>query len=437
MWLIDLSWKREKTGLHRQHIAVKSSLFCGAILLLTILCRAEQIFAYSVLTHEEVVDLLWKDEIVPNLRARFPGLTEAQLREAHAYSYGGSVIQDLGYYPFGNKEFSNLTHYVRSGDFVQEMIRQSRDANEFAFAMGALAHYVSDESGHPAVNQSVALLYPKLRAKYGASVTFAENKTAHIKTEFGFDVAQVAKNRYVSDQYHNFVGFQVSKSLLERVFPIVYGRKLSDVIPNLDLTIGSYRYAVSQFIPMLTTSAAKAQKNNIPPSSATPAQQLFQYRLSRAEYEKEWGTTYSKPGFFLRILGALTRVIPKVGPLRKVMFRPPTPETQELYVQSINATVDLYKKYLRQVRSGSLALRNLDLDSGKPSTPLEYTLSDETHEDLLIQLSGDKFASVTPELRRTMMNYFANFNPPLKSRKDRSHWRKVQESLMKLKSAPQ
>jgi len=418
---------------HRRK-AVKSRLFCSALLLACILCVASVAFGYSVLTHEEVVDLLWKDEIVPNLLARFPGLTQEQLREAHAYAYGGSVIQDLGYYPFGNKEFSNLTHYVRSGDFVREMIRQSHDANELAFSMGALAHYVSDESGHPAVNQAVAMLYPNLKEKYGSSVTFAEDKSAHIKTEFGFDVAQVAKNRYIADQYHAFIGFQVSKPLLERVFPVVYGRKLSDVIPQLDLTIGSYRYAVSQLIPMLTTSAAKSRKDDIPPDPATPAQELFQYRISRAEYEKEWGTTYSKPGFFLRFLGALSRLVPKIGPLRTVMFRDPTPETQELYVQSINKTVDLYKKNLRQVRSGDLTLNNLDLDSGKPATASEYTLADETYVDLMKHLSNDKFESVTPELRKNLLNYFANYKPPLKTRKDRSRWSKLQESLMALKS---
>ena len=177
-------------------------------------------FAYSVLTHEEIVDLLWKDEIRPLLLKRFPALTEDQITEAHAYASGGAVIQDLGYYPFGSKQFSDLAHYVRSGDMVQEMLLESQDANEYAFAMGALAHYVSDFAGHPAVNLSVAIDYPKLRAKFGNS---AQNDTAHIRTEFGFDMVQVAKKRYAPQQYHDFIGFQVSLPLRERVFPVVYG----------------------------------------------------------------------------------------------------------------------------------------------------------------------------------------------------------------------
>jgi len=199
-----------------------------AIFLVMLLCTSGS-FAYSVLTHEEIVDLVWTTDLRPLLLKRFPSLTEDQLKEAHSYAYGGAVIQDLGYYPFGSVEFSNLLHYVRSGDFVRELLLRSQDANEYAFALGALAHYASDISGHPAVNESVSLQYPKLRAKYGNSVKYAENHAAHLKTEFGFDMVQVAKNRYASQQYHDFIGFQVSKPLLERAFPIVYGLPLNDV----------------------------------------------------------------------------------------------------------------------------------------------------------------------------------------------------------------
>ena len=180
-----------------------------ALALLLVLMGSGALFAYSVLTHEEIVDLLWTDEIRPLLLKRYPGLSEDQIKEAHAYAYGGAVIQDLGYYPFGSSEFSNLVHYVRSGDFVRELLLESTDVNEYAFALGALAHYTSDITGHSlAVNQAVAIEYPKLRAKYGKSVTYAEDRTAHLKTEFGFDMIQVAKNRYASQQYHDFIGFK-------------------------------------------------------------------------------------------------------------------------------------------------------------------------------------------------------------------------------------
>ena len=233
---------------------------CAAALVLLVLIGSVRSSAYSVLTHEEIVDLLWTDQIRPLLLQRYPGLSEEQITEAHAYAYGGAVIQDLGYYPFGSTEFSDLVHYVRSGDFVRELLLESQDVDEYAFALGALSHYASDIVGHPAVNQAVAIEYPKLRAKYGKSVRYAQDRTAHLKTEFGFDTVQVAKNRYASQQYHDFIGFQVSKPLLERVFPVVYGMQLKDVLTHEDLAVGSYRFAVSRMIPEMTQVALQTHK---------------------------------------------------------------------------------------------------------------------------------------------------------------------------------
>src|SRR6202162_1618733 len=283
------------------------------LLLVVVMCGGPS-FAYSVLTHEEVVDLLWSDEIRPLVLKRYPGLTEDQIREGHAYAYGGAVIQDLGYYPFGNKEFSNLVHYVRSGDFVRELLLESQNADEYAFALGALSHYAADIAGHPAVNQAVAIEYPRLRAKYGKSVRYAQDKTAHVKTEFGFDTVQVAKNRYASQQYHDFIGFQVSKPLLERVFPVVYGMQLKDVLTHEDMAVGSYRYAVSRLIPQMTQVALQTHKKDLMREKPDFAKRKFLYRLSRSDYERQWGKDYVKPGLGTRLLSALLRYIPKIGP---------------------------------------------------------------------------------------------------------------------------
>src|SRR5580692_1848624 len=271
-----------------------------ASLLMVLMCSGGS-SAYSVLTHEEIVDLLWADEIRPLLLKRYPGLSEDQIKEAHAYAYGGAVIQDLGYYPFGSTEFSNLVHYVRSGDFVRELVHESQDANEYAFALGALAHYASDIAGHPAINQAVSIEYPKLRAKYGDSVRYAEDHTAHLKTEFGFDMVQVAKNRYASQQYHDFIGFQVSKALLERTFPIVYGVELKDVLTHEDLAVSSYRFAISRLIPQMTQIALRTHKKDMMKETPDFAKKKFLYRLSRSDYEKEWGKDYTKPDFGTRV----------------------------------------------------------------------------------------------------------------------------------------
>jgi Zinc dependent phospholipase C len=404
-----------------------------AIVVISLMCGAVSL-AYSVLTHEEIVDLLWTDEIQPLLLKRYPGLSEDQIREAHAYAYGGAVIQDLGYYPFGSREFSDLVHYVRSGDFVRELLLESQDVNEYAFALGALSHYASDIAGHPAVNHAVALQYPKLRAKFGQSVRYAQDKTAHLKTEFGFDTVQVAKNRYASQQYHDFIGFQVSKPLLERVFPIVYGLELKDVLAHEDLAVGSYRFAVSRMIPQMTQVALQTHKKELMRETPNFAKQKFLYRLSRSDYEKQWGKDYVKPGLGTRILSTLLRYMPKIGPFKHLAFNNPTPQTEDLYIKSINTTVDQYRAFLEEVRADTLVLPNCDFDSGKPTKAAEYSLTDDTYAKLLAQLSERKFDLTSPELRGNILQFYSDLSVPIETKKDQVLWQGVLTGLEQLKS---
>src|ERR1700676_848897 len=403
-----------------------------AIFVVLLLCATGS-SAYSVLTHEEIVDLLWTDQISPLLLKSFPTLTEKQLKLAHSYAYGGAVIQDLGYYPFGSVEFSNLVHYVRSGDFVRELLLQSQDANEYAFALGALAHYTADIVGHPAVNQAVSIQYPKLRAKYGNSVRYAQDHTAHLKTEFGFDMAQVAKNRYASRQYHDFIGFQVSKPLLERIFPVVYGVELKDVLTHEDLAIGSYRYAVSRLIPQMTQVALQTHKKDLMRETPNFAKRKFLYRLSRSDYEKEWGKDYVKPGVGTRILSTLLRYMPKIGPFKAMAFKNPTPQTEDLYFKSINTTVDQYRALLVAVGTDSLILPNRDFDTGNMTKAAEYTLTDDTYAKLLSQLSDRKFNLTSPELRANLLDFYSDLSAPIGTKSDAVRWRNVLAALDQLR----
>jgi len=406
----------------------------AAALLLVLLLSSGNLCAYSVLTHEEIVDLAWTSELRPLLLHRFPDLTEDQIREAHAYAYGGSVIQDLGYYPFGNKDFSDLMHYVRSGDFVLELLHGSQDADEYAFALGALSHYAADIDGHPAVNEAVALQYPKLRAKYGDSVRYAQDRTAHLKTEFGFDTLQVAKNRYASEQYHDFIGFKVSEPLLERTFPVVYGLELKEVLTHLDLAIGSYRYAVGRLIPEMTQVAIEAHKKDLMRETPNFSKRKFLYRLSRSDYEREWGKTYVKPGLGTRILAVLLRFAPKIGPFKGLGFNNPTPHTEDLYIKSVNTTSDHYRAFLEEVRAGTLVLPNRDLDDGNATGAAEYTLADEAYAKLLERLAARKFDGTSPQLRDNILAFYTDLSLPIETRKNAARWKGVLTDLDELRA---
>ena len=382
----------------------------SALLLIVLLAWAPVCPAYSVLTHEEIVDLQWQQTIVPLLKARYPHVSDDDLRKAHAYAYGGSVIQDIGYYPFGNEFFSDLTHYVRSGDFVEALIRDAQDVNELAFALGALAHYVSDTHGHPYVNLSVGILYPELRQRYGPAVPYDVDHKAHLQTEFGFDVLQVAKGRYAPEDYHNFIGFEVAPSLLERAFQDTYGMKLTDIMPKEQLAINTYRRSVSTFIPETTKVALLVKGDQLKREVPDFNRQRFLYHLSKADYRKSWDGAYRQPGPGARFLAVLVRVLPKVGPLRAVDFKEPTAQTEDLYFKSVDETTSAFHRALEQVKANSLDLAEIDLDTGKPSLYGEYPLADFTYRDLLDDLAAHNFASITPELRDSILRFYGDFD---------------------------
>ncbi|MGC2742102.1 MAG: zinc dependent phospholipase C family protein [Candidatus Angelobacter sp.] len=404
--------------------------------LLVVFCFSHVCNGYSILTHEEIVDLLWADQIKPLLVQKYPSATEDELRKAHAYAYGGCLIQDMGYYPFGNQMFSDMVHYVRSGDFVEALLTESSDINEYAFSLGALAHYVADIVGHPVVNAAVAREFPKLGAKYGPIVTYAQDHKAHIRTEFGFDVVQVAKQRYTSDAYHDFIGFEVAKPVLQRAFLKTYGISINDVFGNLDLSIGSFRWSVSRAIPEMTRVALLTKRDELVKENPSLAKKKFLYNLKRSEYEWEFGKQYRKPGLGARIMAVIFKIIPKVGPFKAIAFKMPNPDTETLYLKSVNSTVDQYRAELRDLKAGKLQLANMDFDTGKPTTPGEYRLTDETYAKLLDKLTKEKFAGMMSGLRQNILAFYQDPSAPNFAKKKRDKWKKVEQELDELKATP-
>jgi len=266
-------------------------------------------------------------------------------------------------------------------------------------------------------------------------VTYADDKTAHLKTEFGFDMLQMAKNRYASQQYHDFIGFKVSKPLLERVFPVVYGLELKDVLAHEDLAISSYRFSVSRLIPEMTQVALQTHEKDMMREHPDFAKKEFLYRLSRSDYEKEWGKDYTKPGFGTRILSTLLRYMPRIGPFKGLGFKNPTPQTEDLYFKSVNLTVDQYRAFLHAVGTDSVLLPNCDLDSGQATKAAEYSLADDTYAKLLGQLSSRKFDGAPPELRANILDFYSDLSAPIETKKDQVHWQGVLTALDQLKSA--
>jgi hypothetical protein len=391
--------------------------------------------AYSVMAHEAIIDTAWDQDIRPLLRKRFPNATWKELREAHGYTYGGAIIQDMGYYPHGSHFFSDLTHYVRSGDFILALLRNSVDLNEYAFALGALAHYAADNDGHRiGTNRAVPVLYPKLGRKYGDVVTYEQDPLAHLKTEFGFDVLEVARERYAPDSYHDFIGFNVSKRLVEQAFRETYGLELKSVLADEDSAFESYRRGVSKQIPKATRIAWSLKKDEIQRDYPSMTRKKFLYNLSRASYEKNWGKKYQKPGFGEAFLAFVWKLLPKIGPLKVLEFRTPTPQTEQMFEASFNATLDRYRLLLSQVRQGAPDLPNDNFDTGESTPPGHYGLADKSYAQLLDRLAERHFADVPAEVRTDVLKYYGAEDAPYATKRDAKAWAKVQDELAQLKA---
>ena len=406
-----------------------------AVLVAAMLSAPREAAAYSVLAHEANIDALWDSVIRPLLTKRFPRATIEDVKQARAFAYGGSVIQDLGYYPFGSHFFSNLLHYTRTGDFVEAMISDSHDVNEYAFALGALAHYAADNVGHPeAVNRAVALMFPKLRAKYGDVVTYEQSPASHVIVEFSFDVVQAASGAYASEAFHDFIGFEVSKALLERTFKAIYGLEMKDMFLSEDMAIGSYRHAISDTMPAITRIAWRDKREIIQQLKPGIAEQRFVFNLSRRDYERDFGRDYQRPGPLTMIFNLLYRLLPKIGPLRPLKFKAPTPEAEALFLESFKDTRQRYQTTLRAVGERRLNLANTNFDTGKPSAHGDYGLADETYAELLDRHAKRHFADVPPALRQNILAYYAAAPDKISGKKELKRLKKVNSQLSTLKA---
>jgi hypothetical protein len=414
-----------------------TALLAGLLLLIaTPFCSA-----YSFLTHETIIDIAWDSSIKPVLLAHYPQATAQQLRLARAYAYGGSTIQDAGYYPFGHALFSDLTHYVRTGDFVTNLIHESHNINELAFALGALSHYVGDTVGHKdAVNVSVPMEFPKLEKKYGPVVTYEENEHAHVRTEFAFDIDQLSHSRFAPAAYLRHVGFRVPRALINRAFYDTYGISLHSVLGRSEaVNFRAYGWAVRQFLPRFAYAEVLIHKKGIPPDPAVPDFREFAERLQATDKANGWESYRKhKASWETRLVALVVLIMPRIGPLSDLAIRGPMPETEENYVASVLRATDEYSKMLGEVDdkgNNRFQVPDLDLDTGYPSRPGTYHLTDKTYAKLLARVTVQT-AMPPLGLRQNILAFYSDPSAPIVTKRNAHKWAKVQEELSVLRSMP-
>lgn len=393
--------------------------------------------AYSVFTHEELIDLTWTTAIRPLLLQRFPNTTPAQLRIAHAYAYGGCAAQDMGYYPFGNKFFSNLTHYVRAADFINNLLLQSHDVYEYAYAIGALSHYVGDTIGHSeAVNPSTGIDFPKLAQRYGPIIVYEEDPHAHIRTEFAFDVGQLYKRTFAPTAYMHFIGFRTPKPLLARAFFATYGIRLRDVTGKIIPATRIFRASVRTLIPAFAGAEEILHGNQFKPDTPGPAYDEFVNQLKHADFERHWAYTYKKPGIGPHLLAFFIFIIPKVGPASDLAIKVPDEQTEALYIASVDRSADLYRRLLAELTKdpkGPIPLPNRDLDTGAKARPGGYALADNTYAKLVHRITRHPDVTIPVELQSDVLDFYSDPSAPIHTKRNRGEWKRLQSELAILK----
>ncbi|WP_375416690.1 zinc dependent phospholipase C family protein [uncultured Hymenobacter sp.] len=412
-------------------------MFRLILLLLLTAALTRPAAAYSVLTHQAQIDSCWRPMLVPALSARFPGATPEEWKQAKAHAYGGAIIQDMGYYPFGSHLFTNLTHYVRSGDFVGNLLLEARDRNEYAFALGALAHYSADIKGHrEGINKVLPAMFPELKARFGPEVTYEEAPARHKQVEFAFDVVQLAAGRYRTEQYHDFIGFKVSKEALERSFLKTYGLALGQVTFNVDLSISSYRFAVQQLMPLVSRAAWRQNRQDIYKTNPRARRRDYVFRESRQDYARRYGAGYQRPGPSARLLAGLFQMLPKVGPLKPLKFKNPSPAAQEMFKASFRQVLADYGALVQAVAAGRPSLPNTDFDTGQPTKAGEYPLADETYGEWLRELASRDFKDATPAVQQNILTYFGPTpkTPADPEEKEADKRQKTQAALVRLRA---
>lgn len=392
--------------------------------------------AYSVLTHEALIDVSWEKHILPLLKQKYPSATPAELKSAHGYAYGGALIADMGYFPFGSVYFTNLAHYVRSGDFVEALLNESRNLNEYAFSVGALCHYMADQYGHSlGTNVVVPIVYPKIKEKFGPVVTYEDDHKSHSRVEISFDVLQIARGYYASQAYHNFVGFNVAKPVLERAFLKTYGQDINKVFGDFDLAISTFRWSVKSLLPTITRTAWVLRKNEIKKDHPTATSEIFEYKMSRKAYYKEFGGKREKPTFGDKMLAFFVRVLPKVGPLKALKFKDPGPEGEKIFIKSFDTVLVHYNDVLTKLKTRAVELKDMDYDTGKPTEPGEYKLADETYNELVYKLADTKFNDLTASLKQNITAFYNSADTTKMAQTYVKDWKKTAKGLKEIKVA--
>ena len=127
--------------------------------------------------------------------------------------YCGALAPDMGMLPGSDRLFTDLAHYLKTGELARCLVSKANSAIETAYAWGWVTHVLADAGLHPAINRA------------SGDHSWAESPTSHMRVEFGLDFQRLGDQPSLGGAR---VRSTPGPSLLASAYMEVYGLQVDE-----------------------------------------------------------------------------------------------------------------------------------------------------------------------------------------------------------------
>ena len=365
--------------------------------------------AFSVTAHQGVVDQAWGLTLVPLIRQRFPNATDRELTEAHAYARGGSISPILVL--SARESFVFRPAALRSHRrFRQPSVNWGQLSGRICVRLGMLGHY---EAPAGIRKRPIFRCPSSIPSSSRNTATPSPMRTHPRAPTNSIRCAAGRSSQRNTDLFEHSIDFKVPRDALERAFAETYGLQLNDLFDNYDIAIYTYRWGFRTIINEGTGIAWALYRKDIESNEPGVTSKEFVREISRGDFERQFGKAFLEPGYLPRFVGFLGTLVPDVGPLKRLPFKPLPDSVQKLYFRAYRHASERYVHEVAAICANKAWLENINLDTGRADKSGEYAPADEAWVDLLELHDKSHFANVRDDLASDFRAHFRDRNASL------------------------
>jgi len=158
----------------------------------------------------------------------------------------------------------------------------------------------------------------------------------------------------------------------------------------------------------------------------------FVQGMSRSDFVHQFGRAFLEPGYFARTLSFMANLVPNIGPLKRLPYKPLPKDVQQIYFHAYHNACAQYLRKVSFVSQDKIMLPNLILDTGPPSKAGVYEPADNAYAELLDLHAKDHFAHMPKALADDMLNHFSDRNVALAFEKSQTERGKITAEMDEL-----